>query len=171
MVNNIIDKIQINRYQMSRNNHHTYHRPFLIVSNHHHQQTNLQGFPDTKGEGRGQKLGGDLLLLLRYPLLQGFASNWSEYEHLDILISIIFDCRNSNANDKDADDNHRRRCLQAWLIFAGTLYTFISLAAMIISIYLLIIMSNTSTTTKGKNKVLFLKLRVHMYICVSHYIP
>jgi hypothetical protein len=87
------------------------------------------------------------------------APNLSEYKHSDILVLIIFDCRQSNA--KDADDSGRASCLKAGLILAGILVSFISLTGVIISIYLLT-MINTSTTTTGKNKILLFKLKVHI---------
>ena len=66
---------------------------------------------------------------------------------------MIFNCRNFNA--KDIDDNRQRRRLKAWLSCAGILLTVITLAAMIMSIYLLIIVTQMSATTTGENKVLF----------------
>jgi len=91
-------------------------------------------------------------------LVRNVPANLSEYKHPRILIFIIFNCRNANA--KDADENRNRRCLKAWLICAGILLTMISLAAMIMSIYLLIIITETptttattTTTTTGENKV------------------
>jgi hypothetical protein len=94
----------------------------------------------------------------QFPLVRDVTTNLSEYKYPRILIFIIFNCRNSNA--KDADENRKRRCLKAWLICAGILLTMISLAAMIMSIYLLIIITETptttattTTTTTGENKV------------------
>jgi hypothetical protein len=72
---------------------------------------------------------------------------------------IIFDCRQSNA--KDAGDNGRTKYLKVGLILAGILLILISLTGLIISIYLLIII-NTSKTTTGKNKILLFKLKVHL---------
>jgi hypothetical protein len=72
---------------------------------------------------------------------------------------IIFDCRKSNA--KDAGDNGRTKCSKAGLILAGILLISISLTGVIMSIYLLI-MINTSKTTTGKNKILLFKLKVHI---------
>ncbi len=133
---------------MSRNDHHTFHRCLSIISNHH-QITNLQRYPASGGGGRIQRAPP------RCSSLRGTPSNLNEYKHSDIFIFIIFDCRNSSA--EDADDNRRRGRLKAWFIFAGLLLTVVSLAAMIISIYLLIIIIKLPTTTTGENKVLFLK--------------
>ncbi len=150
MVDNIIQIIQINGYQMSRNDHHTVHHSLSIISNHHHQTTNLERYLESE-MGRG---GSDP----QFPLVRDVTTNLSEYKYPRILIFIIFNCRNSNA--KDADENRKRRCLKAWLICAGILLTMISLAAMIMSIYLLIIITETptttattTTTTTGENKV------------------
>ena len=85
----------------------------------------------------------------------------SEYEHHSILIFILFDCRNFNT--KDDDENRNRRCLKRWLIYSGCLLTVVSLAAMILSIYLLIITINTPTTGTGEGEGLFLKLKVYSY--------
>ncbi len=139
---------------MSRNDHHTFHRSLSIISNHH-QIINLQGFPEPWA---GQKVESDLHP--RRPPLRNNPSNLSEYEHPDTFIFIFFDCRNSDA--KDANDNRKRKCLKAWLIFAGIMLTVFILTAMVIIIYLFIIIK-TSTTTAGENKVLFLKLKVYSY--------
>ncbi len=85
----------------------------------------------------------------------GHPFNLNEYKHPDIFIFIIFDCRNSSADD--ANDNRRRRRLKAWFIFAGLLLTVVTLATMIIIIYLLIVIIKLPTTTTGENNVLFLK--------------
>ncbi len=131
MINNIIKKIQ--------NNHHTLHRSWSIMS-HHHQITSLKGHLKPKDGGRR--------IIPQFSPLRNASANLSQYKHPGIIIFIIFDCRNSNT--KDADENRKRRYLKAWLIFAGILLTIIILAAMIISIYLLII------TTKGTTSMIFL---------------
>jgi hypothetical protein len=51
-----------------------------------------------------------------------------------------------------------KKCLRDWLIVAGILFVVISLTAMIVSIYLLIIIINMSTTT-GENKILFFLIK------------
>jgi len=68
---------------------------------------------------------------------------------------IIFDCRQSGAKD-GANGARKARRLKVGLILVGTLLTLISLTTLIISIYFLVIRSNTTITT-GKNKVLLTK--------------
>jgi hypothetical protein len=86
-----------------------------------------------------------------FSLLLDAPGSLSEYEQPCILRFIIVNCRNSNV--KDADDKRQRRRLRASVTCIGILCTVIALTAMIISIYLLIIMTQMLTTTTGENKV------------------
>lgn len=54
-------------------------------------------------------------------------------------------------------DEHkkRRRCLIAWLTCAAIFLILMTLIAMVLSIYTLIIVINTLTITTGKSRVLF----------------
>lgn len=69
---------------------------------------------------------------------------------------IIFYGRQSHVKDK-VNDTHKSRCSKVGLIAAGTLLVFLSVSAAGISIYFLVFMTKTTTTTTGKNEVLLTK--------------
>lgn len=68
-----------------------------------------------------------------------------------MFILIIFDCRQSNAKH-NVNVGQKIKYLKAGLILTGILLIFIALPGTIISIYFLVIMIHTTTTT-SKNKV------------------
>jgi hypothetical protein len=67
---------------------------------------------------------------------------------------IIYDYRYSGEKNV-ANDTPKTKCLKVGLILAGILMALMCLTGMTISIYLFVIMRQTTTTTTGKNKLLF----------------